>query len=206
MCTTISFKYNQGYVFGRTLEMGIAMDHDIMYLSAKHPQFINAEDGMLESKYAVLGTSFTGYESFGDGINEKGLMGSNNFFPGFGSFAAEPSLEKLNIILAEAFDYLLSYCSTVQEVIETSSDLWIRQDYATRPEYRSTSNHFFFKDASGDSVVLEPVGGRLVVFDNPYGVLTNAPSFDWHSTNLRNYIHLIPFNKDRKSMRGVNVE
>ena len=27
-------------------------------------------------------------------------------------------------------------------------------------------------------------------YDNPLGVLTNSPSFDWHMTNLRNYIAL----------------
>ena len=72
--------------------------------------------------------------------------------------------------------------------------------------YQSTSNHFYFRDAKGASVVLEPIGGSLQVFDNPYGVLTNAPSFDWHTTNLRNYIHLIPFNVDLKTMRGVEVK
>ena len=30
------------------------------------------------------------------------------------------------------------------------------------------------------------------VFDNPLRVLTNSPSFDWHMTNLRNYIGLSP--------------
>ena len=58
----------------------------------------------------------------------------------------------------------------------------------------------------GASVVLEPIGGSLQVFDNPYGVLTNAPSFDWHTTNLRNSIHLIPFNIDLKTMKGVEVK
>ena len=133
MCTTISFKFNQGYVFGRTLEMGIVMDHDIMSLPAKHPKFINIEEEILKSKYAVLGTSFTGCESFGDGINEKGLMGPNNFFSCFGSFANEPNEGKINIILAEAFDYLLSNCSDVVEVIEKAAKLCVRKDYTNRP-------------------------------------------------------------------------
>ena len=32
--------------------------------------------------------------------------------------------------------------------------------------------------------------GELKVHENPLGVLTNSPSFDWHVTNLRNYVNL----------------
>jgi len=32
----------------------------------------------------------------------------------------------------------------------------------------------------------------LNIFDAPLGVITNAPSYDWHMTNLRNYINLSP--------------
>ena len=58
------------------------------------------------------------------------------------------------------------------------------------------SNHFFFMDSNGKKVVLEPKEGILVSYDNPYGVLTNSPDFEWHSTNLRNYINLRPENID----------
>jgi choloylglycine hydrolase len=38
--------------------------------------------------------------------------------------------------------------------------------------------------------VIEPLKGKLVTYDNPLGILTNSPTFDWHMTNLRNYINL----------------
>ncbi len=38
--------------------------------------------------------------------------------------------------------------------------------------------------------MLEHIDGQLVVHANPLGVITNSPSFDWHLTNLRNYINL----------------
>jgi choloylglycine hydrolase len=52
--------------------------------------------------------------------------------------------------------------------------------------------HWVVYDKSGKSLVIEPVGGKLVLHDNPLGVLTNSPTFDWHMTNLRNYIALDP--------------
>jgi choloylglycine hydrolase len=50
--------------------------------------------------------------------------------------------------------------------------------------------HFAVTDKTGKSIVIEPVAGKLRVYDNPLGVLTNAPGFDWHLTNLRNYVNL----------------
>jgi choloylglycine hydrolase len=52
--------------------------------------------------------------------------------------------------------------------------------------------HWVVYDKSGKSLVIEPLKGKLVVSDNPVGTLTNSPSFDWHMTNLRNYISLSP--------------
>ena len=45
-------------------------------------------------------------------------------------------------------------------------------------------------DATGKAIVIEPINGELIVHDNPVNVITNAPTFDWHLTNLRQYIHL----------------
>jgi choloylglycine hydrolase len=54
--------------------------------------------------------------------------------------------------------------------------------------------HRVVYDKTGASIVIEPVGGKLVVHDNPLGVMSNSPTFDWHMTNLRNYIALNPRN------------
>ncbi len=34
--------------------------------------------------------------------------------------------------------------------------------------------------------------GEVQITDNPLGVLTKAPTFDWHVTNLRNFVSLSP--------------
>ena len=58
----------------------------------------------------------------------------------------------------------------------------------------SPTFHYVVHDAQGHSAVIEFVGGKLHVYDNPLGVVTNSPTFDWHQTNLRNFIHLSPDN------------
>jgi choloylglycine hydrolase len=55
-------------------------------------------------------------------------------------------------------------------------------------------------------VVLEVVGGVPHFYDNPLGVITNAPGFPWHMTNLDNYINLQPGTEaDRTIKPGVTL-
>ena len=41
-----------------------------------------------------------------------------------------------------------------------------------------------------ESIVVEPMEDGIKVFDNPVGVLTNNPPFDFHMYNLSNYLNL----------------
>ncbi len=45
--------------------------------------------------------------------------------------------------------------------------------------------------------------GTLKVYDNPIGVITNSPPFDWHIANLHNYINLTAFNAPPLKLAGV---
>lgn len=193
MCTTIGFSHQEGVVFGRTLEIGIKLDNKILFIPSDKKDFIKAKGVYYDSKYATLGSGFFNIASFGDGINEKGLMGSSNFFPKYASFSKEAVEEKINMTTSNAFDYLLTRCKDVAEVRKEAENI-ILLEMIDEEDGSSTSNHFFFMDSKGDKVVLEPKDGVLVCYDNPYGVLTNSPDFGWHTTNLSNYVNLRPEN------------
>ena len=45
--------------------------------------------------------------------------------------------------------------------------------------------HWIVTDKTGKYIDTE-----LKIHDSPLGVITNAPSYDWHETNLRNYVNL----------------
>ena len=45
-------------------------------------------------------------------------------------------------------------------------------------------------DPSGEQIVIEWLEGKPQIFDAELGVLTNAPRYDWHITNLRNYVNI----------------
>ncbi len=51
---------------------------------------------------------------------------------------------------------------------------------------------------------MDLIGGKLKVTDVPLGVMTNAPTYDWHMTNLDNYINMSV--KDIKSANLGDVK
>lgn len=202
MCTTIGFSYPEGIVFGRTLEVSVKLDNKILYVPKNNKEFLKIKDRKFTTKYATIGTGFFNIASLGDGINEMGLMGSSNLFPGYASFAKEAVEGKINTITSTAFDYLLSRCKDVAEVRE-EAEKFVLLEKDREGEQQATSNHFFFMDAEGGKLVLEPKNGYLVPYDNPYGVLTNAPEFHWHETNLKNYLNIRPENIETKDFNGT---
>lgn len=200
MCTTVGFEYAEGVVLGRTLEMGVKLDNHILYVPKNYPNFISTYD----AKYAVIGTGFMQLPSLGDGINEMGLMGSNNLLPHYASFSKETFEGKINVTTANAFNFLLSRCKDVAEVRMEAEKINIVK-YGETEDDVSIPMHFFFKDSSGNALVLEPKDGKLLTYDNPYGVLTNAPEFPWHVTNLKNYINLQAENIEETDFNGVPI-
>ena len=52
--------------------------------------------------------------------------------------------------------------------------------------------HLLITERSGKAIVVEFTKGEVKVHEAPLGVITNSPNYDWHETNLRNYINLSP--------------
>lgn len=50
--------------------------------------------------------------------------------------------------------------------------------------------HWMVTDKEGNSIVIEKTSEKLSLYDNKVGVLTNSPDFEWHLTNLNQYIRL----------------
>jgi choloylglycine hydrolase len=46
----------------------------------------------------------------------------------------------------------------------------------------------------------------LKIYDDPLGILTNSPTFDWHMTNLGNYIGLTPMIRGSITTGGATVQ
>jgi hypothetical protein len=64
--------------------------------------------------------------------------------------------------------------------------------------------HFIVTEPSGKAIVIEYLKGEMKIFDAPLGVITNAPTYEWHETNLRNYINLSPVALPGKKIEDLN--
>ncbi|MEE1065861.1 MAG: linear amide C-N hydrolase, partial [Acutalibacteraceae bacterium] len=58
-----------------------------------------------------------------------------------------------------------------------------------RPDLKASPLHWIISDKN-ESITVESVKDGLKIYENPIGVLTNNPPFDWQITNLANYINL----------------
>lgn len=105
------------------------------------------------------------------------------------------------MILSSAFDFLLTNCKDVVEVKELAK----KNNVVEKLDQASMPNHFFFMDKDNNKVVLEPKNGKLIVYDNPFNTLTNAPDFNYHLTNMKKYIHLTPSNVDEQIINDYKV-
>ena len=57
-----------------------------------------------------------------------------------------------------------------------------------------------------ESMTIESMCDGIRIYRNPLGVLTNNPPFDYHLTNLNNYLNLTPDEPKNRFSRSVNLE
>ena len=62
-------------------------------------------------------------------------------------------------------------------------------DKAFSNEFPPSPLHWMVADKN-EAVVIEPTAEGIRIYDDPIGVLTNEPPFDFHMMNLNNYINL----------------
>jgi choloylglycine hydrolase len=87
--------------------------------------------------------------------------------------------------------YLLTTCANLDEVKAALRE--VRVVPVVEPALGFPAPvHFIVVEPSGKQIVIEFLKGVTTVFEAPLGVLTNAPTYDWHITNLRNHVNLSP--------------
>jgi choloylglycine hydrolase len=143
-----------------------------------------------KARYGVVGLDALEKDYLTDGMNEKGLVVGVLYLPGFAEYQPyDPAKDKISMSSAELANYILTEFATVDEVREGLRKL--RVVPVVEPALGGPPPlHWMVIDKSGESIVVQYLKGELKIFDNPLRVLTNSPSFDWHMTNLRNYINL----------------
>ena len=193
-CTGISFTAQDGSrVVARTVEWAATpMQCGYMVSPRGHAFQSYTPTGANGLKYTGLYGFvgiYTEYEPFVvEGVNEVGLSAGLFFFPNYGDYAPYDQTHNSRTLCDMQFvSWVLSQFSTIDQVKAAMSDI----DLVTL-SHNIGAVHWRIAEPGGRMVVLEIVAGVPHFYENTLGVLTNAPGFQWHMTNLNNYVNLEP--------------
>jgi choloylglycine hydrolase len=197
-------------MIGRTMEFGVDSKWKIAVVP-RNMQFTSPAPGgknglAWKNKYAYLGVVGWGMDTMvSDGLNEAGLS--------FGGLWYEPDLRyqdvapgEENRALAQTMSgaWILGNFSTVDEIKKAVAEIKIF-GYAVPELGMSPPAHGIIYDATGKSLVMEFGDGKVNLYDNPLGILTNAPDFPWHVNHLRQFIGMSNENPKPGDMAGVKL-
>ncbi|MGH2613812.1 MAG: linear amide C-N hydrolase [Thermomicrobiales bacterium] len=211
-CTGIVLTAKDGAVVrGRTLEFGNPLDSDVILIPrgfAMTGITPGGENNGLTwtAKYAAAGANGVGLPDIVDGLNEMGLGGGIFYFPGFAGYQDIADDERSQAIAPwQLMTWALTSFATIDEVKVALPKIKVGA-----VELAALGGvppmHYFLTDATGKSIAVEYVDGVLTVYDDRFGVFTNAPAFDWHTTNLRNYINISPDPQRPVDLDDVNLD
>jgi choloylglycine hydrolase len=209
-CTGIRLIAKDGSsVYGRTMEWGafdlksrVAIIPRGYKFTGLTPEGHNGKSW--KAKYGAIALDILGGDMFADGMNEAGLSVGLFYHPGFAEYSKYDRTQASNSITAvDVVAYILAQFATVDEVRRAMSEVRVVpvvEKAIGIPVY----GHWMVTEPSGKSIVIEYKDGKVRIFDNTLGVITNAPNYDWHLTNLRNYINLSAVALPTKSLQELS--
>ena len=147
---------------------------------------------------STVGTSLTkpfvsqylGKNSLLDGMNERGLAVNVFNHPKVADYPdVNPQRQASSIASLDVCQYLLTICSMIAEVKASMAKLDVvavtEESIGIQPPIP-----LLCTEPSEKAVVSEFAKNSLQIFDAPLGYVTNAPTYNWHMTNLRDYLNL----------------
>lgn len=187
MCTAATYCTKDHY-FGRTLDYEVSYGESVVITPRNFP-FAFRHTTPMEHHYAIIGMATVAgdYPLYYEATNEKGLSMAGLNFPGNAHY--KPLAEgKENVATFELIPWLLGQCATVAEAKVRLAEI----NLANTPfseMFPVSPLHWILADRN-EAITIESVKSGLQIYENPVGILTNNPPFDYQMTNLSNYLHL----------------
>ncbi|OXR47936.1 linear amide C-N hydrolase [Pusillimonas sp. T2] len=213
-CTSLLYKDINGVPYaGRTMELPMELPYEVTYFPAGYKFDSQAKDHpelRFESKYAFISVTvpdpLTKQLKVAEGVNEAGM--SFSLLAYASTDGPRDMVDKTSAVLA-AIDlgaWTLSNFKNVAEVKAALKDTPVLVTALLPLGVLKTPFHYTLHDASGASIVIEFSQGKQNVIDNPVGVMTNGPEFQWHQTNLNNYTFLSNKDQSKTTFAGVTFQ
>ncbi|HDR6217922.1 MULTISPECIES: choloylglycine hydrolase [Bacillus] len=191
MCTSLTLQTKNGqHLFARTMDFTLDFNQEVIIIPRRY-QWNNITGENIKAKQAVvgMGINYQGRVILADGVNESGMTCATLYFPGFATYSNSIDDNKTNLAPFDFVAWSLTQFNSVEELkksVESISFL----DISLSVLGVTPPLHWILADKRGECIVLEPTIEGLKIYDNPLGVMTNSPEFNWHLQNLRQYIGL----------------
>lgn len=195
-------------IIARSMEFAMNMNANVR-TSTRNRLFTNtAPDGKpamsWKAKYGYVYLDGMNQDVAVDGMNEMGLSVGALLLPNETKYQAVPANQDNHAIPYIHFgDWVLSNFKSVDEVKAALNSVYFFEQTLPGLGNMIFPLHFAITDTTGKGLVVEFVNGKMNVYDNPIGILTNSPEFPWQLNNLRNYLNLSPFNPSPVTVNGL---
>lgn len=195
MCTAMTLQSEQGETFfGRTMDFSYDIQPEIYIVPKGYIWNSHLDMSLVSNKYSFIGIGqkLDGILGFFDGVNEEGFAAATLYFAGYAQYNTQsPDSTSKPIASIDFLHYILGRCESIEALKIVLNDISIIG--MPDPVTQSVAPlHWMATDKSGKSIVIEQTENGLKFFDNTVGVMANSPDFQWHMTNLRNYIEVSP--------------
>ena len=202
MCTAITYRTKDHY-FGRNLDLEYSYNETVtitprnFLLKFRHNQ-------TMANHYAIIGMAYVvnDYPLYYDAINEKGVGMAGLNFPDNAEYKAITN-GKDNISSFELIPWVLGRCKNLQEVKELLENAVITNEAFSR-ELLPTPLHWIICH-NDNSIVVEQGKNGLKIYDNPVGVLTNNPPFEYQMLWLNNYLNVSTKEADNRFSEKITL-
>ncbi len=212
MCTGITLIAEDGSaVYGRTMEWGT---FDLLSRLAIVPPGTRfqglipdvEQPGMSwTTKLGFVGIDVLERDMIVDGMNQAGLACGLFYHPGYASYEPYDARNAAtSLSVTDLVQLTLGQCSSLEQVRKALENVHV----VPVPEHAigdiPAPLHMMAVEPSGEALVVEFLDHKMHLIDAPLRVLTNAPEYAWHMTNLRNYVNLSPVALPTGELGGLN--
>lgn len=187
MCTAVTY-HTKDHYFGRNLDLEYSYSESVTITPRNFP-FSFRTLPQHTSHYAMIGVAMVtdGYPLYYDATNEFGLSMAGLNFPGNAVYQ-EAVKDADNVTPFEFIPWILGQCRSVSDTRQKLEQINL-VNIPFSQEYPLSPLHWIISDGT-ESITVEPLADGLKIYDNPIGILTNNPPFDFHMYHLSNYLNL----------------
>ena len=216
-CTVLAITDKNGNVYqGRANEFPYQQPDALTYWPAGTRIESATPDGKqgktFNTKYGILSATLKGMlantkqDTVHEGANDQGMSITANFYTlNTETTITVPASQTLSIL--DFPTWALGNFQTVEQLKQAIKNKEVEVWLPRLPVYGNliTPVHYAIYDKSGGAVVVEWNDGKMNIYDNPVGVMTNEPPFPWHLTNMNNFAYLSNVDKNSGKFNKLNV-